>query len=854
MSTFYRTLTSVALLVSLLSSQEEIQFPLKIDGVRYSSDIPEPQDVIGHSIGTRHTRPHQIVEYFNAVAEVSRRVIVRQHATTWEGRRLIHAVVTSPENHSRLESIRENNLRMFDSAGGISDKDLGTMPGIVYLGYSIHGNEASGSEAAVLTLYHLAAGQGREIRDLLEHNVILIDPMLNPDGRDRFVDWANSNRSNVITSDGQDREHNEPWPGGRTNHYWFDLNRDWLPAEHPESNGRIALFHHWQPQLLLDFHEQGKDARYFLMPGIPSRNNPNTPNGVFDLTNRLADYLAQSLEEIGTIYFTKERFDDFYYGKGSTYPDVNGAVGILCEQSSSRSLLTETSSGLLSYPFSIRNHFTTSFGTLRGFADMRVDFLKHQRDFFKDAAETAKGNPVKAYVISLDERRTRAQLLIRTLQKHRVRIHKLDRKVTIDKKIYKPEKSVIIPMNQPQTRFIKAVMETVTEYRDSLFYDVSAWTLPLAYGVRYGAVRQSPRGMIGDAIGEMSLDGGELIGGKASFAYLMSWDRYFAPRALYRILDAGIYPSVAKEPFQMEIDGKVTSFDRGTITIPLIQRDAGSNLEPSDVHGLMETIVREDHVTVYALTSGLASKGPDLGSPGNALLKKPAVAVLSGRGTGAYQVGEVRHLLNEKMNTPLSLLDAEAVKGADLRDYTTLVLVNGSYSRLDSTAAAKVGRWVNDGGNLIAFEGGAKWVVDNKLMDESLKSAEKDTLDIPYNKIAAARGAQRIGGSIFEAKLDITHPVAFGYDDRVALFRRNTNFYKKSAKPGANVGIYTDTPLLSGYISEDNLAKIEGTAAIIARRSGRGSVVLFADNLNFRAFWYGTNGLFLNAVFFGQTF
>ncbi|MDP6966685.1 MAG: M14 family zinc carboxypeptidase, partial [Candidatus Marinimicrobia bacterium] len=246
MSTFYRTLTSVALLVSLLSSQEEIQFPLKIDGVRYSSDIPEPQDVIGHSIGTRHTRPHQIVEYFNAVAEVSRRVIVRQHATTWEGRRLIHAVVTSPENHSRLESIRENNLRMFDSAGGISDKDLGTMPGIVYLGYSIHGNEASGSEAAVLTLYHLAAGQGREIRDLLEHNVILIDPMLNPDGRDRFVDWANSNRSNVITSDGQDREHNEPWPGGRTNHYWFDLNRDWLPAEHPESNGRIALFHHWQ--------------------------------------------------------------------------------------------------------------------------------------------------------------------------------------------------------------------------------------------------------------------------------------------------------------------------------------------------------------------------------------------------------------------------------------------------------------------------------------------------------------------------------------------------------------------------------------------------------------------------------
>ena len=395
MSTFYRTLTSVALLVSLLSSQEEIQFPLKIDGVRYSSDIPEPQDVIGHSIGTRHTRPHQIVEYFNAVAEVSRRVIVRQHATTWEGRRLIHAVVTSPENHSRLESIRENNLRMFDSAGGISDKDLGTMPGIVYLGYSIHGNEASGSEAAVLTLYHLAAGQGREIRDLLEHNVILIDPMLNPDGRDRFVDWANSNRSNVITSDGQDREHNEPWPGGRTNHYWFDLNRDWLPAEHPESNGRIALFHHWQPQLLLDFHEQGKDARYFLMPGIPSRNNPNTPNGVFDLTNRLADYLAQSLEEIGTIYFTKERFDDFYYGKGSTYPDVNGAVGILCEQSSSRSLLTETSSGLLSYPFSIRNHFTTSFGTLRGFADMRVDFLKHQRDFFKDAAETAKGKSCK---------------------------------------------------------------------------------------------------------------------------------------------------------------------------------------------------------------------------------------------------------------------------------------------------------------------------------------------------------------------------------------------------------------------------------------------------------------------------
>lgn len=869
---------------------------VRVPGVdSYDPAIPRPESVIGHVVGDTHTRSHLVAAYYRAVAEASDRVVVSRHGATYEGRHLLHAVVTSPANHARLEEIRLANLRLSDAPGEVADAVIETMPVVVHMGYGVHGNEASGPEAAMLVLYHLAAGRGPAVDGLLDRAVIIMDPNYNPDGRDRFVNWANGNRGRVATRDGQDREHVEPWPGGRTNHYWFDLNRDWLVAQHPSSQGRVGLFHHWRAQVLTDVHEMGSNATYFFQPGIPSRNNPNTPQRTFELTAALAEHHAEWLDRHGALYYSRETFDDFFYGKGSTFPDVNGAIGILFEQASARALERMTNDGVLTYPFTIRNQVATSMSTLAGSLALRTELLTHQRDFYASAPEAARRNPVKAYVLDLGETRTRTQALLQMLLRHRIRVYELARTVQADRTLlagrtagtgrtgqtagsgghtFRAGESVIIPLDQPQTRLIKASMEQVTTFTDSLFYDVSAWTLPLAMGVPSGELRRFSNDMASAEITEAAFDGGALIGGHGSYAYLMEWDRYFAPRALYRILDAGLRPRLARQSFTASVGvsggqsgtggsgdtsgpdgtgGTERTFDRGTIIIPVAQRDAASTVTAAQVRALIDRIVAEDHVIVHGTDTGLTPTGGDLGGPTSPVLVKPEIAVLSGPGTRAYEVGETWHLLNERFGIPVSLVDTDGFADLDLDRYTTLVMVMGNYD-LNTEDVNRLKWWVREGGTLIAWKSAARWLIGAEVIDEGLRSAQPDTVAVPYELVSSTRGAQRIGGAIFAAALDTTHPLAFGYGDQAPLFRNHEIFFEPSATPGATVARYTSSPLLSGYISPKRHGELANSAALIARRQGAGAVVLFADNPNFRAFWYGTNGLFLNAVFFGGAF
>ncbi len=845
---------------------------VRVPGVEsYDPAIPRPESVIGHVVGETHTRSHLVADYYRAVAEASDRVVVNRHGATYEGRHLLHAVVTSPANQARLEQIRMANHRLSDAPGEVTAAMIDNMPVVVHMGYGVHGNEASGPEAAMLVLYHLAAGNGPAVDGLLDRAVIIMDPNYNPDGRDRFVNWANANRGRVATRDGQDREHVEPWPGGRTNHYWFDLNRDWLVAQHPESQGRASLFHHWRAQVLTDFHEMGSNATYFFQPGIPSRNNPNTPDRTFELTAALAEHHAEWLDRHGALYYSRETFDDFFYGKGSTFPDVNGAIGILFEQASSRALERMTNDGVLTFPFTIRNQFATSMSTLAGSLALRTELLTHQRDFYASAAAEARRNPVKAYVLDLGDSRTRTQALLQMLLRHRIRVYELARTVQAAPvagtggRTFRAGESVIIPMDQPQSRLIKASMERVTTFTDSLFYDVSAWTLPLAMGVASGELRSYSGDLAGAEITEAAFDGGELTGGHGSYAYLMEWDRYFAPRALYRLLDAGLRPRLARQPFSVAVGGPddaggpdgpgdtERTFDRGTIIIPVAQRDAASTVTAAQVRALIDRIVAEDHVVVHGTDTGLTPTGGDLGGPTSPVLVKPAIALLSGPGTRAYEVGETWHLLNERFGIPVSLVDADGFSDLDLDRYTTLVMAMGSYD-LDTEDVNRLKWWVREGGILIAWKSAARWLIGNEVIDEGLRSTRPDTLAIPYERISSTRGAQRIGGAIFAAALDTTHPLAFGYGDQAPLFRNHEIFFEPSATAGATVARYTSSPLLAGYISPKRHGELADSAALIARRQGAGAVVLFADNPNFRAFWYGTNGLFLNAVFFGGAF
>jgi hypothetical protein len=334
----------------------------------------------------------------------------------------------------------------------------------------------------------------------------------------------------------------------------------------------------------------------------------------------------------------------------------------------------------------------------------------------------------------------------------------------------------------------------------------------------------------------------------------MKWDRYYAPKALYTILDSGIYPRLSKSPFTAIVDGEEIKFDRGTIVIPVNQRDADSEISSEEIYNMVNNLAETDHVKIYATNSATTPSGPDLGGAFHSVLNKPKVALLSGDGTSSYGVGEIWHLLNFRMGLPISLLNAKKLNARKLSKYNTIIVPDGWYSNLDSMDIKNLKSWISNGGTLIATQSGSKWVVNKKVLDEKLKKAKKDTLDIPYDQVQNVTGAQRIGGAIFEIALDNTHPIAYGYGKSTPVFRRGDSFFALSAKTAANVGRYTDNPLLSGYISEENLDEIKGSASIIARKQGGGHVILFADNPNFRAFWYGTNGLFLNAVFFGQAF
>jgi len=839
---------------SLLFAQvDHIELPMEISETTFNKSIPKPIDVFNYHLGQQHTRTDQIIDYFYAVANSSNRVVVKEHGVTHEGRKLVHAIITSVENHNKLDEIIKNNSNLSSSPNKVSKKAIKKMPVIAYFGYSVHGDEASGSEAAMLLLYHLSSGSSISIRNYLNNIVLIIDPMLNPDGRDRFVNWVNGNRGHIPTLDLNDREHNQPWPRGRTNHYLFDLNRDWLPATQPESKARLDLYYKWRPQIVVDFHEMGRNNTYFFQPGIPSRNNPNTPKNVFYLTNQLAEFHAQSLNKIGSLYYSKESFDDFYYGKGSTFPDITGSVGILFEQASSRALKTTTTSGELSYSFTIKNHFNASLGTLEGLWKMKDKFLSHQRDFYRDASKVSIQFSTKGYLINTEYKNTNVRLLIDNLIRHQVKVYSIKKPYSSNNIKFEPDKAVLVPVDQPQSRLIKSIMEKVTDFNDSLFYDVSSWSLPLSAGVKYIELKQNPSAIIGEELPDNFFTSGEKIGGRATYAYIMEWGDYYAPRALYKILDSGISPRVAMKSFSITINGKKEEFEKGSIIVPIKQRDNNSDITKDDVHNIIRKIALEEFINVYAVNTGLSNYGPDLGGL-HEVINLPKVAILSGKGTNAYSVGQVWHLLNEKMHIPASLINSNNINRTLLDNYNVLIMSDGNFNQIDSSNVKSIKSWINRGGCLISTGSGSEWIINNKIIDENIKKIDKDTLDIAYENVQAKKGSQRIGGTIFQINLDNTHPIAYGYQNSIPVFRNNETFYELSISDAANVGRYTKRPLMSGYISTEMNEEIKNSASIIARNVGSGSVILFADNPHFRAFWYGTEGLLLNAVFFGRSF
>jgi len=831
---------------AVVGQQLPFDMPVPLDGVEsYATDVPLPDSLLGHRIGHRHTRPHQAVEYFRAVAGSTDRVVVQSHGRTHEGRLLIHAIVTSPANHARLDAIREANAALSDDPAAGGETGIERMPAIAYLAYSVHGNEASGTEAAMLLLYHLAAGNGPAVSSILDSTIVIIDPMLNPDGRDRFVDWVNGYRGAVATGDPEDREHREEWPYGRTNHFLFDLNRDWLPAVHPEAQARLALFHRWRPQLVADFHEMSSDATFFFQPGIPSRVNPHTPPDNQELTGQIAGYHAAKLDRIGSLYYTRETFDDFYYGKGSTYPDVNGAVGILYEQASSRGLLQETPTGPLTYEFTIRNQFSASLSTLEAVAALRTKLLSYQRKFYTDATERSRHS---AYLIRAEGRETSARQLVGLLKRHRIRANVLARSVVADGVEFIAGRDYVLPLSQAQSRLAEALFEPRTTFKDSLFYDVSAWSLPMAFDLQVRRVDSDADGLLGPPVGERTepLD----LPGRSAYAYLLEWGPLYAARALHRLQSDDIQVRVAMKPFEASTLAGVRPFGRGTMIVPVFEDPAYGDR----VYELIRTIAAEDEVPVFAASTGLSVSGPDFGSPNTQAMQPRAIGIVSGRGTSVSGVGEAWYTLSAEYQMPVSLIDADRLDETDLARYDVIVLPSGTYG---ASHAEALRPWIEvDGGHLVTLSSASVWAAGQGLIDVDTTSVDVDSLarEATFEDAKLVRDAQRISGAILQVRLDETHPIAFGTRATMPVFRTHAVFFSRSRTPGATVAVYDSDSLLDGYLPGEAAALIPGTASIIARRLGEGRVVAFADDPVFRGFWRGTWRVFMNAVMLSALF
>lgn len=800
--------------------------------VTYNQNIPTPESIVGHQVGEWHITHDKLAQYMYALAEASDRITIENRGSTFEGRPLLLLTITSPKNHQNIDAIQKAHVEGTES----SEANAANRPIVVYQGFSIHGNEPSGANAGLIAAYYLAAAHGSEIDQMLNNTVVLFDPSFNPDGLQRFAYWANTNKSINLNPDPNDREYDEVWPGGRTNHYWFDMNRDWLPVQLPESRARLKTFHNWYPNILTDHHEMGTNASFFFQPGIPSRTHPLTPKLNQELTAKIGNFHAKALDKIGSFYYTEESFDDFYYGKGSTFPDINGSIGILFEQASSRGHIQESDNGILTFPFTIRNQFTAALSTLEAAQSMREELLTYQNNFFKNARNEAANEANKAIVFGDEKDAAKTYHLAEILKRHKIKFHEVKDNFTANGKQFKKGYSYIIPKNQKQTRLINAMFEKRTTFQDSLFYDISAWTFPLAFNVDYAEGVSTSNA--GAEVTDLQPKAGS-VSGMSNYAYLMEWHEYYTPKLLNQLLNDNLRAKVGMQPFSLN----GIRYDYGTIMIPV----QNQKMNASELHTYLTTLAKESHVTLNAVNTGL-TQGIDLGSNQFRALTAPKIALLVGDGISSYDAGEIWHLFDTRYDITVTKLDTKNIGWADLSRYNTIIVPSG---RLDDDNSKKIKEWVQNGGTLIAYKSALNWLNSKEIAKLDFKKMELVGKNISFEERGDFRGAQVIGGAIFEAETDRSHPINFGYkNDKISLFRNTTIFMKPDKNSYNNPIQYTKRPIVSGYISKQNLDSIGSTVPLQIKGLGRGKVVAFTDNTNFRAFWYGTNKLLMNAIFF----
>ena len=784
--------------------------------------VPSPKKFLGFEIGEHHISHDLLISYMRVLSKSSDRVISQEIGTSYEGRPLIFLIITSAENQKNLDKIRERQIMLTDPSKS-SSLPVKEMPIVMWFGYSVHGNEASGVNASMAVAYYLAAAQGSEVDRILNNSVIIIQPAQNPDGINRFANWVNSARSYSNVLDPFSREFREPSPSGRSNHYWFDLNRDWLPVQHPETRHRLEIFMNWHPTLVNDYHEQGSTNGTYFSPGIKNSTNPLAPELNRKLTEDISLYHAKAMNEDGVLFFTKEGYDNFYTGKGASYPDMLGAIGILYEQPSSRGHIQLRNGVLLKFPDIIRYQALCTYSAINAGIDKREELNRFKADSYRESQDMARKGAIKGYVISSDSNISLVKELNSILAAHSINLYELSRDITIKGKSFSSKNSYILPLYQREYRLIRTLFDKMTSYIDTTFYDVSAWTLPLAMNLNYEELL-STEGLVGKKVVKVR----ERVRKElplSKLAYLFELSDIYSYKILYDLLNRGVAVRVGDKSFGINIGDKLVSLSAGTVMVPV----RGQQLSETELHKVVLQHSQESETEFYSATSSFGVEF-DLGSAHFKRVSIPKIALIVGRGASYGTIGELWHLLDQKYSIPASIIDASLLSEIDLNQYNTIVL-SGNY-RLSKEVNEKLKIWSSFPSNTII------------AIDQSFQTLnEIGIADIKERSV----GVGNINGVILKTTFSKESPILYGVaSNELFLFKRGRSVISESVMPGSTVAKYADNPLESGYMPVPTIEAVKGMPAVLA---GNGAIY-FCDTPNFRGYWYGGSRLFINSLFF----
>ena len=848
-------LTTIGFLLAGPVAGQPTDAPAALNG-DYDPGISTPAAMFGHELGERTLRDGQVTEYLRYVAGLSDRVTHETIGYSHEGRPIDFFVVTSPENHARLDEIRTRHVALSKNADDASVS--AEMPVVIWLGFGIHGAEAAGLEASVPVMHHLAASRDAETAALLRESVVLIVAPMNPDGHARRIDHSLSYTSSTIVRD-PDHAGHDLWARQRANHYGFDLNRQWLLQAQPEAVAFMEKWHAWKPNLSADYHEMGttstRPTTYYFHPGEPGRTNSLIPEETRKLLQEIGQRHARSFDSMQELYFTEELFDTYYIGTGSSYPQLNGSLGMLFEVGTAKLIEIDTPLGRRSLANNIKLHVTTAMNSIQAGVDMRERLLDFQQRFAQSAIDLAGDDSRSAFVFTSRDR-TRLARFVDFLKRHDITVHRLAEDYTDGGETYRSAGSYIVPLAQPQYRMIRTIFDRKTDFEKPIFYDVSGWTLPLAYNLQYTPVSGSrfTGGLVGEAAAPEfpSPD----APGRAEYGYVIPWTDYLAPRALYRVLERGLIARSALVPITLPDSADNLTLERGAVFVPL----GGQDMSSDEIHALMVEIAEEDGVDVHAVDSGqIPQADADFGSGGSfSTLDAPKVLLLFRGGIQRFDMGHLWDLLDRHMRIPVVLKQKDRLNEIDWDKYTHIILPGGRGVGLSEADQARADQWIREGGTFIGVRQGAAWAQEAFLGQSPVASKvsilAEERLDV--SQVRARQARDVIGGAIFQSDLDLSHPLAFGYTRRALPSHRDTAIRLATPEnPIATVARYVEDELvLSGYVSPARQQELVGAPMMIAERKGEGTVVLMTDNPNFRGAYLGTNRLLLNSLFLSRAF